>query len=88
MDLESITDQEFSDLGQQHRAEILTEHCAAIESRIQSARSRKDAEGIAARACDGLKEACVSGMVHRALLRRTRAIVMQYWGAASTTKTE
>jgi hypothetical protein len=79
MYLESLTDQEFQDLGQGRQVEILAEHCAGIEEKIRSARSREDAETIAETTCGKLQEACLSNLVQRALVRRTREIIDQYW---------
>ena len=81
MYLESITDQQFLDLGQQRQVEILAEHCAGIEEKIRSAESRKEAENIADITCGKLKEVCFSKLVQGALTRRTQDLVEEYWGS-------
>ena len=84
MYLESITDQQFLSLGQQRQVEILAEHCADIEEKIRSAQSRTEAQTIADSTCGKLQEACLSNLVQRALVRRTREFIEQYWGSGGT----
>jgi hypothetical protein len=84
MYLESITDQQFTDLGQNRQLEILSEHCAGIEDRIRRAPSRKEAEAMTQQTCEELREACISELVQGALLRRTEEIVERHWGKRGT----
>ena len=85
MFLESITDQQFLEIGRARQVEILTEHCANIEERIRTAQSRKEAEDVAERTCGKLQETCLSNLVQRAMARRTREFIEVYWGTAGKT---
>lgn len=82
MYLESITDQQFLDLGQERQVEIFARHCTGIENRIRQAHSRKEAEEIMGNACGKLQEECINTIVQGALVRRTHELVEQYWGTA------
>ena len=82
MYLDSITDRQFLDLGQDRQIEILSEHCADIEEEIRSAHSREEAESAGRRACGKLQDACLSRLVERALVRRTGELIELYWGNA------
>ena len=84
MYLESITDQQFADLGQKRQLEVLSEHCAGIEDRIRRARSRKEAEAITEQTCRKLREVCISKLVQGALVRRTQELVERHWGIGVT----
>jgi hypothetical protein len=80
MYLESITDQQFADLGQKRQSEILQEQCSGIEDRIRLAHSRKEAEMIKEQSCGKLREVCISTLVQGALIRRTQELVERHWG--------
>ena len=80
MFLESTTDQQFLDLGQQRQVEILAEHCTGIDEEIRTAYSREDAKSRVSIACGKLHGVCDSKMIQGALVRRTRELVEQYWG--------
>jgi hypothetical protein len=80
MYLESLTDRQFQDLGQNQQVEMLAHHCAGIEEKIRSAQSREEAERAADVSCGRLQEACLSSLVQGALVRHTREIIDQYWG--------
>lgn len=80
MYLESLTDQQFNDLGERRQIEIIAEHCGGIGEKIRSAQSRKEAEKIAEDRCVELRKACFSALVQRALVQRTHEIIEQHWG--------
>lgn len=82
MYLESMTDQQFNDLGERRQVEIIAGHCAGIGEKIRLARSREEAESAATRACSQLRELCFSSLVQRALEERTRELVELHWGAS------
>jgi hypothetical protein len=84
MYLESITDQQFADLGQKRQLEVLSEHCAGMEDRIRMAGSRKEAEAIKEQTCGKLRDVCISELVQGALVQRTQELVERYWGIHGT----
>ena len=84
MYLESMTDQQFNDLGERRQVEVLAEHCAGIEEKIRSAHSRAEAETIADSTCGKLRDACFSTLVEHALVQRTRDLIEVHWGNAPT----
>lgn len=79
MYLESMTDQQFNDLGERRQVEIIAGHCAGIEEKIRLARSREEAESAANQACSRLRASCFSSLVQRALEERTRELVELHW---------
>jgi len=80
MYLESMTDQQFNDLGERRQIEIIADHCGGIEEKIRSAHSRKEAEMIAGETCGRFQESCFSALVQRALVERTNKIIELHWG--------